>query len=197
MTNTSAGAGRGPDPPRCRSVGVGTVAGVAALPAGRHARRRRPSCWAGRGHRARLVGTVIIIVPDSSRSCPHCCSVAGTAMFLQVRRWESTAPCPLPDAQEPAAPAANSTRRATVSAWCPARPRWIAVGGPRTTRCRSARTSPSLQDPRRIDLAHRGWTGADMISSPSQQTRRCSSSSRVRCGGSRHRRTSGRGSGQL
>ena len=136
-------------------------------PRGRHARRRRTILLGLAGVTGlALVGAVIGIVPGFVAVLSTLLLGGyGTAMFLQVRHWESHRAMPAhPDAQEPAAPAANSTRARDGVRLVPG----ATEGGSQweareTTLPIYANKSKASKIPRRIDLTHQGWTGADMV----------------------------------
>ncbi len=136
-------------------------------PRGRHARRRRTVLLAlGATTGVALIGAVAGVLPGFL-AVGVTLLLGGyvTAMFLQMRQWEmrnrasETREYEAPAAR-PAAPAQALDGVRLVAGQADAGSQWA----PReTTLPIYANKSKASKIPRRIDLTHQGWTGADMV----------------------------------
>ena len=136
-------------------------------PRGQHARRRR-TIMLGLGGLTglALLGAVVGVVPGFAAVLVTLL-LGGyiTAMFLQMRQWEAKRRPMAAQGQDRSAdvPATGSQVRdgvRVVSADRDSGSQWA----PReTTLPMYANKSKASKIPRRIDLTHQGWTGADMV----------------------------------
>lgn len=135
-------------------------------PRGQHARRRRTIVLSLAGAAAvSLVGAVAGVIPGFvAVAATLMLGGYATAMFLQMRQWEMRRPVHVEHTVAEASDVTRSARvrdgvrlvqgeQATESSWEPRE----------TTLPIYASKSKASKIPRRIDLTHQGWTGADMV----------------------------------
>lgn len=135
-------------------------------PRGRHARRRRTIVVSLAAVAAvSLLGAVVGVVPAFlAVAATLLLGGYATAMFLQMRQWEARRPMPaasdVGSAADESYPQRVRDGVRLVPGATPLDNQWE----PReTTLPIYASKSKASKIPRRIDLTHQGWTGADMV----------------------------------